>query len=899
MGLHKKFPKSPFEVVNPDYRWVPSIQDGEIDEVSYQLPPLVDNLRRKVNAWRKEGYRNVSQTSQSLLNYWFNTEHSVQQGETLNEFQYYFAQREAVETVIYLHEIGKVKKTSDLLHYDTQRSIAKSMINENWTRFVIKMATGTGKTKVLSLLVAWSFFHKTYESDSEMSRNFLLIAPNIIVLDRLKSDFEGLFIFSHDPVIPPNGHQGRNWKDDFKISVHLQDEVNIFQKFGNIFLTNIHRVFENTDSNPSIQDENTMNYFLGKNAVSLTHKSMTDLGEIVRNVNELMVLNDEAHHIHDRKLVWFQSIQDIHNKLVQKGKSLSIQIDVTATPKNQKGGIFPQVISDYALVEAIFQNIVKHPVVPDANSRKKLREVASSKYHERYEEYIHLGYKEWEKTYRENKKLGKKSVLFVMTDDTKNCDEVAKYLENTYPALENSVLVIHTNKSGMIQESVSKKKLDELEKLRKIAKEIDTNHYKAIVSVLMLKEGWDVRNVTTIVGLRPFNSKSKVLPEQTLGRGLRRMFPKIPESEEYVSIIGTNAFMDFVDSVKSEGVTLQRAEMGELSKALAPLVIEIDHENKKKNIKELDIKFPILQPKLYREYNSLSKLDVSTFKHTKLELKNLKNKSFKEIDFKLLIYKDDKEDHHHRTLLDSIVINDYRSTIGYFANKIYHDLRLNSTTGYQILYPKIEEFVKKFLFKTEVDLASESTLRNLSEIEAIELILETFKLEINRILTTEEENIALTNYINLSECKPFLVKQQEYFIPTKSIFNKIVGDSSLEIRFARFLETCQDIISYTKNFLYSSVSFKIDYINQKGGISNYYPDFIVKFTETHIVIVETKGLEALDVPSKMKRLKEWCKDVNDSQDEMTFSFVFVGQDQFNEHTPPTFLDLIRRFTKYQ
>jgi type III restriction enzyme len=89
------------------------------------------------------------------------------------------------------------------------------MFDEDWPRYVLKMATGAGKTKVLSLLIAWSFFHKLYEADSTLARNFLVIAPNIIVLDRLRADFDGLKIFFNDPILPDNGHEGRNWRDDF------------------------------------------------------------------------------------------------------------------------------------------------------------------------------------------------------------------------------------------------------------------------------------------------------------------------------------------------------------------------------------------------------------------------------------------------------------------------------------------------------------------------------------------------------------------------------------------------------------------------------------------------------------------------------------------------------------
>lgn len=106
------------------------------------------------------------------------------------------------------------------------------------------MATGSGKTKVMSLLVAWSYFHKLVRGRLRAFKKlFLLIAPNIIVLDRIKTDFEGLKIFYEDPILPDNGFEGQNWRDDFQMSIHFQDDVHITRKVGNIFLTNIHGVY--------------------------------------------------------------------------------------------------------------------------------------------------------------------------------------------------------------------------------------------------------------------------------------------------------------------------------------------------------------------------------------------------------------------------------------------------------------------------------------------------------------------------------------------------------------------------------------------------------------------------------------------------------------------------------
>ena len=175
-------------------------------------------------------------------------------------------------------------------------------------------------------------------------------------------------------------------------------------------------------------------------------------------------------------MAWFTNIEDINNTLKLKHDTgISLQIDLTATPKHNNGAIFVQTVSDYPLVEAIRQNIVKHPVLPDEASRAKLKEKESDKFVEHYEDYIHLGYVEWEKQYEELIRAGKTPVLFVMTTETKESDEVAEYLESCYPEFKKAVLVIHTNKSGDIAEGKSKKDKEELEKLRKAAENIDSD----------------------------------------------------------------------------------------------------------------------------------------------------------------------------------------------------------------------------------------------------------------------------------------------------------------------------------------------------------------------------------------------------------------------------------------
>ncbi|MFH2065532.1 MAG: DEAD/DEAH box helicase family protein [Pseudomonadota bacterium] len=892
MALHPDFPESPHAILDPLIRWFPADETLRETSMDKLMPPLVPQLRKKVKDWRDSGYAGATDTSKSLLNWWFNTPHLLPRIDgTMDEFQYYFAQREALETIIYLYDVAGVQDKFDLMRFDGSGAVASGMFDETWRRFVVKMATGSGKTKVMSLTLAWSFYHRLYEPDSDLARNFLVIAPNIIVLDRIYKDFKGLRIFFEDPVIPDNGVDGRHWRDDFQLTLHLQDEVRITRPTGNIFLTNIHRVYTGDDIPPSPDDEDTMDYFLGKRPSGATTDSKVDLGMIVRDIDELMVLNDEAHHIHDPRMAWFKSIEDIHNRLKQKGVALSLQVDVTATPKHNNGSIFVQTVADYPLVEAISQNVVKHPVLPDAPSRAKLVERQSAKYTEKYADYIHLGVIEWRKAYAEHVKLDKKAILFVMTDDTRNCDDVAEYLENNYADLKGAVLVIHTKNNGEISESASGKAKEELEKLREQANLIDDPAcpYKAIISVMMLKEGWDVKNVTTIVGLRAYSAKSNILPEQTLGRGLRKMYSG--GVEEFVSVVGTSAFMDFVESIQAEGVILEHKPMGEGTKAKTPLVVEVDRENEKKDMDMLDIEIPVMTPRVYRDYKSLKDLDADKLRHQRVIYRQFSEEEQREIVFKDIT----TGEVSHSTILDTTGVADYRSVIGYFSQTIMKDLRLVS--GYDVLYGKVKGFVQDNLFDRRVELDSPNTLRNLSEFSAAKTLLETFKKAINDLTIQDKGDAEIRDTIKLRQMRPFVAKDQGYLVPKKSLFNRIIGDSHFELLFARFLEDCADVVSYAKNYL--AVHFKLDYVNNEGDISNYYPDFLVKLSKEQIVIVEIKGQEDLDVPQKMTRLRQWCEDINKIQSNVKYDFVYVDQGGFEKFKPVLFRQLIDGFQEYK
>ncbi|MGE0132403.1 MAG: DEAD/DEAH box helicase family protein [Blastocatellales bacterium] len=904
MALHPNFPLSPYETLNPDHRWFPAAEELRSTAYEKLLPPLVANIREEVAQWRAGGYAGASATSRALLTWWFLTEHLVESADgTESEFRYYFAQREAVETVIWLYDVRGVRDKFDLLRFDASGAVSSNMFDEDWPRFVVKMATGAGKTKVLSLLMAWSYFHRLYEEGSTLARNFLLIAPNIIVLDRLRHDFDGLRIFFNDPILPDNGHAGHNWRDDFQIALHIQDDVRIVRPTGNIFLTNIHRVYLGEVPEPSLDDDDLRDYFLapfGNKPVGKTNDSNVDLGEVVREIDELAVFNDEAHHIHDNRLAWFQCIQDIHHRLLQKDLRLTVQVDVTATPRHDNGAIFVQTVSDYPLVEAIAQNVVKHPVLPDAASRAKLAEHKSPIITEKYADYLQLGVEEWRKSYAEHEKLGKKAVLFVMVDDTKNCDEVGAYLQKICPELQDAVLVIHTKANGEISEASSGKSKDELELLRKQSNEIDTwkSPYKAIVSVLMLKEGWDVRNVTVIVGLRAYAAKSNILPEQTLGRGLRRMYFG-SDQRETVSVMGTPAFMEFVESIQNEGVTFDRVPMGGAGgrERQDSIVVEVDTESPDKNIDELDISVPRLTRRYNREFKDLTELEPEHFGNPKLPVKPFTPEQTREIVFKTML--DSEVD--HTIHLDGTGPGDYRSVVAFFARQLLKDLRL--VGGYDQLYPKVKTFIRDHLFTSAVDLDDPVILRNLSEPEVAKVLFDHFRAAINTLTIYEGGSSRIDGHIRLRDTRPFRTEPRGFLPAKKSVFNRIVGEvgaDTLELDFAAFLESAPDVQAFGKNYM--AVGFKIEFVKANGELSTYTPDFIVRTTDGKVWVVETKGREEIDVPQKMARLRQWCEDATEATKDdggPSYHFVYVDQEGFNKHKPSSFAGLASAFREYQ
>jgi type III restriction enzyme len=345
---------------------------------------LVNRLRQAVDTWREAGYPRASSVAERLFIYWFDEDHLVD-GKT---FRYYFGQREAVETLISLVEVHKVHDAKLLVDTfaevfypeGTQQQFLGSGIARQTTMdgrrqirryipevagetiqdlppeklrcYAFKMATGLGKTIVMAMLMVWAYFHKRLVPGSDLSTNFLLLAPNVIVYRRLEKDFASNQIFYALPLIPPE------WRSQWQLKVILRGESAEPDPLGNHFLTNIHQVYESREE--SWTTTNAIEALLGRKPAKDLASHERSMLERIKSLHDLVVMNDEAHHVHDEELRWHQTLMGIHEALTA---GHSLWLDFSATPKDQNGTYFPWSVCDYPLAQAVEDRIVKAPLI--------------------------------------------------------------------------------------------------------------------------------------------------------------------------------------------------------------------------------------------------------------------------------------------------------------------------------------------------------------------------------------------------------------------------------------------------------------------------------------------------------------------------------------------------------
>ncbi len=833
---------------------------------------LVEKIRIEVDAWRSNGYPGGSETSLTLLNFWFDQDHII--GKEI--FRFRFAQREAIETVIYLYEVKghrdnailaetyinelsfgndmyhtkaealKELKKSRVLHRrnpTNDKDVRQELPPKDLTRYCSKAATGSGKTFVMSFLAVWSYFHKKFESNSPLSKTLLVIAPNVIVYERLKIDFADGQVFHDFPFVPSE------WQHHWQMSFIMRDDQVKTSTDGTLYLTNIHQIYESRLEDVD-EDLGPVGNMLGREPKKDNQASwLTTLLERVMTHDDLIIINDEAHHVHDEELAWYKSITLLHENLKKKKKpGLSLMFDLTATPKDENGTYFPWIISDYPLAQAVEDRIVKTPLIVHQSDKSSPDNKHISNAFNAYQEWIQIALKRYDEHHKMYGALKQKPVLFIMCEETKQADQVAEGLKKIAGYnRKDQVLVIHTKKDGNL--STDQKSLEEL---RDQARLIDDpkSPVKVVVSVLMLREGWDVKNVSIILGLRPFTSKANILPEQAVGRGLRLMQRIGPNYTQILEIIGTDKFEEFVKQLEEEGVGVGvSAKPPSPGKYVVPLKIR-DHYN---------IELPVLSASFTRKLEGLESFDPSKLK----ALGELDEKgNFKEKEISLIHSTTEKKVGTKQMTIEDDDYVTSQELLTSITNRIIREGKFNGK--FNQLYKIVKLYAQQTCFGKQVDLDSMAVRKSLAKADLSSKMIQNISRALGEHTKVSTE-MKMRNYpISLIELDGFYWKR-EIAECKRTVFNYTPVYNNLERDFAVFLDKADDIDRFAA-LAESYTLFSIAYLNKKGSQSLYYPDFVAvqkaKGGKTVNWIIETKGYEDENVPFKDAEAHNWCKNAS-------------------------------------
>jgi type III restriction enzyme len=835
---------------------------------------LVARLREEVRQWRQQGYPGATKTTVELFDYWFENDHVVN-GEPFN---FWFCQREAVETLAYLFECKKYNDLEPVIEDYAQRLRRDLLGNavevvenvqgnrkivryfpeleqrgeqdlppKGLLRYAFKMATGSGKTCAMALIIAWSYFNRLREKDKRYADNFLVISPNVIVYQRLEKDFADNRIFNELPLIPPS------WRSIWDTKVTLRDDDSPLRRSGNLIVNNIQQLYETREDEWS--PKNVVDAILGRKPQKDLAKTPVSLTEKIKLLDNLIIINDEAHHVHDEQLQWHKTLMSIHSSLPT---GLTLWLDFSATPKTQTGTYYPWIVVDYPLAQAIEDRIVKAPLIVHRIDRKDPENINSENVVRKYGDWITAALSRWNEHCNVYETVGKKPVLFIMAEKNQYADKLAEAIRKqkskwTFNLPEEEVLVIHTDTSGEIRKS-------DLEDIRKAARDIDEkeSRVKIIVSVLMLREGWDVRNVTIILGLRPFTSKAEILPEQAVGRGLRLIRGISPDHTQTLEVMGTEAFEKFVKELEKEGVGINTATKPPLPVTIAPEKSRLDH----------DVEIPTTEFRYRRNYRKVSEIDPlgipSLYTSRKLD---------DERKIKLRMSFPVTETVIHETLITPLILLSGRELITYVTKEVMK--RAHFTCDFVEMYPIIESYVLQKCFETIVeDIESEKLRIHLSDISIQEAIIDLLAKKCGEITAEPKEVVFKQSALKLSAIEPFIWRRK-HLRCKKTVFNFVAVYNDFEAEFAQFLDRCLDI----ERFAALAGLFKIDYLSSSGAIKLYLPDFVAiqKDKGKHMFwIIETKGREYVDVDRKDKAMERWCNDISGSSGE-EWKYVKVPQ----------------------
>ena len=834
--------------------------------------PLVNQIRRRVDAWRAADYSGVTGITKALLEHWSDNEQ--------REYPFFYCQIEAIETLIWRLEAPDSAKVGINIPTD----------GGEFRRVCSKLATGTGKTVVMAMLIAWQAINRaTYPRDGRFSQNVFIVAPNLTVRERLS-------------VLVPSE---ANYYDEFGIvPLSLREKL----QQAKILIRNWHAL--NWETEERIKKKKSVDKRGAKSDEAYVREV---LGEMA-NCRNLIVINDEAHHAWrvpaeskikgvkkeeiDEATKWVGGLDRIH-----KTRSILNCFDFSATPfapsgkKTSEEALFQWTVSDFGLNDAIESGLVKTPrivvrddALPDARTYKsRLYHIYSddevkddlnrkAEPHEPLPDLVLNAYallgSDWKTT--KDKWGGRETPPVMIT--VANCTETAARIKHAFDnrhilidALCDLEGILHIDSKVLkkaeekepeqqkiqtdngeedVERKVTKKKQADLlrEKVNTVGQEGKPGApVQNVISVGMLSEGWDARTVTQIMGLRAFTSQ--LLCEQVIGRGLRRASYEINEETglfdtEYVNVFGVPfSFLPHEEDTSDPPpptikVTVKPVDEKKEFAIRWPNVIRIDRTYKP----ELSVDWKVIKPLIIDTSQTVQIAEIAPTVNNRPDISKIKD-----IDLEKLIGQFRKQ-----TMI-------FRA-----AQSIWKEMKPNWKASEAVLMAELVRLTEQFLDSDRIRVVP-ALFNQDKKRKQIVIALNMSKVirhfwQAIEFSNTEKKDLVLdSNYPIRSTGDMIPWRTGKHYEYTKrSHINYCVFDSTWEASESFELDRNKNVEAWVKN---DHLGFAVQYVHN-GTVRKYYPDFLIRMVSGRILVLEVKGKQTDQDKSKHAYMKEWIEAVD-------------------------------------
>lgn len=890
---------------------------------------LAQQLSDKVNeAWESgEMMERVTPVTRELLQYWF-----CEPFTTERTFNFHAGQRQAILNTIYLHEVAGVQTVEDnyiSVMADEMGMVDMSNLQQEkyqMPKYAVKMATGTGKTWVMHALVLWQLLNARHTGGDRYTQRFLLIAPGIIVYDRLLDAYLGKMVDGErrsetsdlhrcqDLFLPP---QYREEVFNFVQTNTVSKDQGIGRKAtgeGMIAITNWHLFLQRDDEE---EEKDLIDQLLplrpgiaAGNALDMLDRRYLrgTEAEYLHDLEDLMVINDEAHHVHenagDKDDVQWQQALDY----MLEGKRTRMQVDFSATPYKQRGKnrriYFPHIVVDFNLKDAMQRGLVK---TLSLDQRQALTELADLDYSAIREGRSVIALSDGQKLMlragleRLNRlqhdfEGQKHPKMLVVCEDTKVTPLVEHYLVSEGLAPEE-VLRVDSDAKGRVKE-------EEWRQVSERLSNMDSHTTpRVVVSVMMLREGFDVNNICVIVPLR--SSQSDILLEQTIGRGLRLMWrePEYTEAKienrqrllvekreplnymDILFIVEHPRFRKFYDDLINDGLAAVDTR-DDSPNALGDMVTATLKEDYKDydiawiNIlrdSEEILEMPMPEVERMEVFSAYTLEQLRRYLATEGETFVSQAVAMKTTFGKFNVK------------ADLFTADSYREYLQKLLRTVTHTQDREKPLmqmGEALLMQTMDQYIRTRLFGRPFDPFNGNDWKILLAQNGVvtQHIVKVMAAELYRLQQSVMTTDAEVEETWFSKVDRLPMREQYSLELRKTIYTRTAFPShsgGLERAFMEFIDADSDVERWLKISETRHRFASIAYMREDGLMATYHPDFLV-VTADGTYMVETKGDDRVrdrNVLRKRQAAVEWCAKVSSVQ-ESPWEYLLLSESDF-------------------